>query len=134
MTPEHWQQIDELFHRALERGPAERAAFLAEACAGDEALSREVASLLAAHEQAGSFYDAAPAELATKLLEGGQSPSLAGQPLGQAFRVTELESPGRMVSLLAGSNDFALATDRLIVPITEVSGGLWILENLRAEH
>ena len=36
MKPERWQQLDELFHGALEREPEERAAFLDEGCAGDE--------------------------------------------------------------------------------------------------
>jgi hypothetical protein len=39
MTPERWKQIDELAQAALERGVAERAAFLdegCEGCAGDE--------------------------------------------------------------------------------------------------
>jgi eukaryotic-like serine/threonine-protein kinase len=46
MKPERLQQLDRLFHSALERGPAERADFLDEACAGDESLRREVEALL----------------------------------------------------------------------------------------
>ena len=38
--------ISELYHRALAWAPEERAAFLLEACKGDEALREEVASLL----------------------------------------------------------------------------------------
>src|SRR5262245_49021220 len=38
--------ISDLYHRALARAPEARAAFLAEACKGDEALRDEVASLL----------------------------------------------------------------------------------------
>ncbi len=38
VTPERWQQVKEVFAVASERGPAERAAFLSEACAGDEAV------------------------------------------------------------------------------------------------
>jgi serine/threonine protein kinase/Tfp pilus assembly protein PilF len=95
MTPERWQQIEDLFHRALERESAERAAFLAQACAGDETLLREVASLLDAHEQAGSFYEAAPAELATQLLNESQAPSLVGQTLGH-FKIIDLIGEGGM--------------------------------------
>ena len=40
-------RISDLFHAALKRPPAERAAFLAGACGDDEALRREVESLLA---------------------------------------------------------------------------------------
>ena len=44
MTPSRWQQIEELYHAALECEPGERAAFLARA---DPELRREVESLLA---------------------------------------------------------------------------------------
>ncbi|MGD8394115.1 MAG: protein kinase [Candidatus Eiseniibacteriota bacterium] len=44
-------RIEELFHAALERRGAERAAFLERACAGDTALQAEVESLLAFHER-----------------------------------------------------------------------------------
>jgi eukaryotic-like serine/threonine-protein kinase len=44
MTPSRWQQIEELYHAALERNPSERAALLARA---DPGLRREVESLLA---------------------------------------------------------------------------------------
>jgi len=46
MEAERWQQIDTLFQAALARPESERAAFLSQACAGDEALRREVESLL----------------------------------------------------------------------------------------
>ena len=42
MKPERWQQLDRLFHSALELKPTERAHFLSEACAGNESLRREV--------------------------------------------------------------------------------------------
>ena len=47
MTPERWKQIDELARSALERGADQRASFLDEACAGDEALRHEVESQIA---------------------------------------------------------------------------------------
>ena len=48
---ERWQQIESLFQEALERDPAERNAWLREACQGDSDLRREVASLLANHQE-----------------------------------------------------------------------------------
>jgi eukaryotic-like serine/threonine-protein kinase len=42
MTPERWQQIEKLFHAALELKAREREAFLEEACGNDESLRREV--------------------------------------------------------------------------------------------
>jgi hypothetical protein len=52
MNPDRWRQIEELYQAALERDAIERAAFLDEACAGDEELRREVESLLTADEEA----------------------------------------------------------------------------------
>jgi hypothetical protein len=40
MKPERWQQLNQLFHAALERAAGERAAFLDGACNGDESLRR----------------------------------------------------------------------------------------------
>ena len=45
--PDRWATVERLFHAALARPIAAREAFLAEACAGDEELQREVQSLLA---------------------------------------------------------------------------------------
>jgi len=55
MTSEHWQHIEQLYYAALERDASQRPAYLDQACGGDEALRREVESLLASHEQAGSL-------------------------------------------------------------------------------
>jgi len=46
MDSKHWKQVDNLFHAALERDPATRAAFLEGACGQDVQLRREVESLL----------------------------------------------------------------------------------------
>jgi serine/threonine-protein kinase len=52
--PEQWATIERLYHEALARGVHERVAFLADACAGDDALRREVESLLA-HDGGAAF-------------------------------------------------------------------------------
>ena len=46
LTPERWQQVARIYELAVDQDPATRDAFLSEACAGDEALRREVESLL----------------------------------------------------------------------------------------
>jgi len=51
MTPERWQQIDQWLEGALELPAAKRGAWLAQACAGDAALQREVLVLLERHRQ-----------------------------------------------------------------------------------
>src|SRR5262249_35582328 len=50
--------VEVIFFAALQKGAAaERAAYLAEACAGNEALRRQVEALLAAHAQVGQFLE-----------------------------------------------------------------------------
>jgi serine/threonine protein kinase len=46
---ERWQHVEEIFHEVLQRDPAERDAYLRQACRDDSDLRREVASLLAHH-------------------------------------------------------------------------------------
>lgn len=46
VTPERWQHIARIYELAVDEDPATRDTFLSEACAGDEALRREVESLL----------------------------------------------------------------------------------------
>jgi serine/threonine-protein kinase len=57
MSPDKGRQVRDLFDAALARPPTERARFLDLACAGDEALRREVESLLAADQEAESFME-----------------------------------------------------------------------------
>src|SRR5215470_17165244 len=69
MDADRWKQVEELYHAALEREGSGRAAFLEQACSGDEALRRRVESLLAHHEQAsGSFLEEPALEMAAKAL------------------------------------------------------------------
>src|SRR5262245_37862706 len=64
VKPERWAQIERLYQAAVERDPESRAAFLDEACKGDEELRLEVASLLAYDDQVGSFIEAPVLEVA----------------------------------------------------------------------
>ncbi len=57
MDADQSERIRGLFVSALGREGAGRAAFVAEACAGDPALEEEVASLLAAHDEAPDFVE-----------------------------------------------------------------------------
>jgi eukaryotic-like serine/threonine-protein kinase len=90
MDAERWKQVDNLLQAALERPPAERAEFLREACAGDEALEREVRSLVASEQQAGGFLLSPAIELAARgLRQESHDQSIAAHessdlPAGQA--------------------------------------------------
>ena len=56
MTPERWQEVARIYQLAVDHDVATRAAFLSEVCAGDEALRREVESLLV-HDSASLVVD-----------------------------------------------------------------------------
>ena len=58
---DRWPEVSRVFAAAVELDPAARSGYLDEACSGDSALRSAVASLLAAHEDAGSFGDTLPA-------------------------------------------------------------------------
>jgi len=66
MTPERWQQIENLYHLVLKQAPSQRKAYLEEACAGEAELRREVESLLAERSEAESFIEAPAVEVAAK--------------------------------------------------------------------
>ncbi len=65
---ERWKQIDELLQTTLQQKTTDRVAFLHEACDGDQTLEREILSLLAAGEKAGSFLEEPAMEFAAPLL------------------------------------------------------------------
>jgi len=87
--PSGLSQIEELFHAALEREPAERAAFLAEACADDQSLLDAVKALLAAHDQSWSLVDQRHAALET---DNTSDPTVR-LPKPQAPQVVPIHAP-----------------------------------------
>src|SRR5215813_8581561 len=95
MTPERWQQVNEVFHRALARAPGERPAFLDDACAGDDELRREVESLIGVHQQSGSFIDTPALQAAAHLLAEEPAELAAGQRLGH-YNILSLLGAGGM--------------------------------------
>src|SRR5215510_7235453 len=95
MTPERWQRVNELFHCALEREPAQRVAFLDQACGEDPELRKEVESLIGSNENSDSFIDAPGFGAAVQLLDD-ESPDLSvGQHVGQ-YKILSLLGSGGM--------------------------------------
>ena len=96
-----WARITDLMNAALERDPAERAAYLDSECGVDAELRAEVESLLASHQQAGRFLET-PAALASGLVpapEGDEA--LAGQALGPYRMERQIGRGGMGVVYLA---------------------------------
>jgi eukaryotic-like serine/threonine-protein kinase len=118
MTPERWLQIERLYHEALEHASSERDTFLSAACRGDQALRREVESLLARDGEA-SFLNApavaphgrptligrrlGPYAIAAHIGEGG---------MGEVYRARDTKL-GRDVAIKVLPRYFTSDTERL---------------------
>ena len=81
MTPEHWQQIDNLFQEALQRPFDERSALLDEACL-DEESRKEVESMISFYQQAGNFLEVPVFEAAATLFLEDRDEPLTGMTIG----------------------------------------------------
>jgi eukaryotic-like serine/threonine-protein kinase len=102
MNAERWQQINQLFHSALELDPEERAAFLSQACAGDDPLREEVQSLLESHEQPDGFIEGSAGDLAADLFAERWA-QLTGQTLGH-YQILSLLGEGGMGEVYLASD------------------------------
>src|SRR3954468_15925719 len=94
MTEKHWGEVEAIFHSALERSISERAAFLAQACAGDEQLRLEIESLIRAHERAEHFIEAPALDLAAQAYRPDPEASFIGKRIGRYEIVGLLGSGG----------------------------------------
>ena len=67
VSPEQWQEIDELFHAVLTCEAGHRKEFLAAVCGNNESLRLEVESLISFHEESDSFIET-PGDVAAEML------------------------------------------------------------------
>jgi tetratricopeptide (TPR) repeat protein len=101
MTPERWQKIKQVAVEALECDSSERAEFVAQACAGDATLQREIDLLLA--QDAQSIDDFAADARMQMQTEGATQ--LFGQRLGAYQIVNEIGRGGMGAVYLAQRAD-----------------------------
>jgi eukaryotic-like serine/threonine-protein kinase len=94
MTSDRWEQINRLYHSALEVEEKERTSFLTEACGADGQLRDEVESLLAMHAQVDGFLEKPAVEEIVKSLKE-ERPSLLGRKLGH-YQILEVLGAGGM--------------------------------------
>ena len=106
MEPELWEEVERLYHAALERPAEEREAFLDAACAGQDELRREVVALLAYDGRASRFIESSAIEVVAKGLAGtaiAEVPSglLSGKKVGAYEIVAPLGRGGMSEVYLA---------------------------------
>jgi eukaryotic-like serine/threonine-protein kinase len=95
MKAERWKRVNDLFQSAVERAPGERAAFLDEACHGDEGLRREVESLLTSYDRTENFIESPAFEVAPELVTNARTDALVGKLIGH-YRIESLIGVGGM--------------------------------------
>ena len=95
MSDERWERVKDLFSEAALRPPSQRETFLAAAAGGDEALCREVLSLLMADAEAGSFMEPPAVSVTAATAVAEQHPALMiGHLLGHYRLEAELGAGG----------------------------------------
>src|SRR6185503_6136896 len=92
---ERWATAKRIHQAALERHASQRAVFLDDACAGDEALRREVESLLAYEEEGERFLESPALEVAARSVSEDRDARLVGRTLSH-YQVQSLLGAGGM--------------------------------------
>jgi len=133
VTPERWRQIKPLFAAALDRPPAERAALLADVCAGDAALLAELESLIAAHDAAGAFLDLPPAPSPSQV-PNSPPESRVGLRIGPYEVIHELGRGGMGVVYLAARADHAFDRQVAIKLVRGAFEDAYLAERFRDER
>jgi eukaryotic-like serine/threonine-protein kinase len=94
MTPERWQEVQDVLEKALELAPSDRFAFLNRACSSDPSLRQEVETLLASRDDLRSSFLQAPSSsitlaAGTKLGDYEVKSLLGAGGMGEVYRARD---------------------------------------------
>ncbi|MBK7876611.1 MAG: serine/threonine protein kinase [Planctomycetes bacterium] len=129
MDPERWRRLQELFHRAVDLGERERAAFVAAECAGDAELRAELDQLLASDPDA----DDAFRHVADRARPAPRDPRL-GRRLGVYELVDRIAEGGMGVVYRARRVDGLFEHDVAIKLIRAECATEWMLRRFEFER
>ena len=133
MTPERWQQVKGVLQQVLELPPPHRAAFLNQACDGDEPLRLEVESLLM-NEEAGAEGFLETPLWTSAVFEAALSDSWVGRRIG-AYEIVDLIGEGGMGSVYRGVRaDQQYEKQVAIKVVRQGLGTAFALAQFRAER
>jgi TolB-like protein/Flp pilus assembly protein TadD len=122
ISPERWQEVEAIYHAALDRSKADRGPFLREACRGDQALLDEVESLLGFDSRGAKLLEqpaavnaaARPALTPGRRLGAYEILGLLGAGgMGEVYRATDTRL-GREVALKVLPPEMASGPERLV--------------------
>jgi len=93
---ERWQQVERVYESALAKDASERASFLEDACAGDDALRQEVESLLAYQERSEDFIESPALDVAAKLIAMQKSTTAVSGQMINHYKIVAAIGAGGM--------------------------------------
>jgi serine/threonine protein kinase len=109
MKPPHWDRVQEIYHAALALPRSERAAFVANACAGDPELTAQINSLLKAADS--------PGVLDIPVTTLGSAPdNLVGTTIAERYFVEKELEHGGMSQVYFG-HDLRLQRQAVVIKI-----------------
>ena len=126
MSPERWQQVRELFRKALEVHQDQRAEFLEKTCQDDPDLRNEVESLLKSFDSMDNFLEMPLPHAAARIIENNSAEDLIGKQIGHYEIISTLGQGGmgavylardtklqRKVAVKVLPSDFTVDAERL---------------------
>jgi non-specific serine/threonine protein kinase/serine/threonine-protein kinase len=126
MTPERYQQIKQVFQRAIELAPSERKGYLDTACGADAEIRAEVESLLELHETGQHVLDRPLADVAPDFDDAPSN--FVGRRIG-SYRLERLLGEGGMGAVYEATRVDDQFQQRVALKL--VKGGMYSEDVLR---